>query len=190
MKKLLYPLLFCLILALSACTQSTPTVEQNKITIPPPANNETDVINNDQKPNSEAQVEDESNTKKDVLKDQPVAGLKDVTEGKDVRGINTGGNARGSISACFKEETFTMNAQFEGLPDPLGTDFYEGWVVRKSPLSVISTGKAEKIGERFTNPFESETDYTDHPLYVLTLEPDDGDPAPADHIIEGTLIYN
>lgn len=37
------------------------------------------------------------------------------------------------------------------------------------------------------NTYSSGEDLTDHNFYVLTIEPDDGNPAPADHIVEGTL---
>jgi hypothetical protein len=103
---------------------------------------------------------------------------------KDVSGGNSNGYA-----VAYSGESYTLLAGFENLPNPEGSDFYEGWVVRKQPLSVISTGKAVKVkaGE-YQNSFITQEDYGDHLLYVLTLEPDDGDPAPATHILEGTVI--
>ena len=77
---------------------------------------------------------------------------------------------------------------FENLPNPVGTDFYEGWIVRKGlRFDVISSGRVEKVGGVYTNTYSSGQDLTDHDFYVLTIEPDDGDPAPAGHILEGTL---
>jgi len=114
--------------------------------------------------------------------------LKDVTEGKDIRGINTGGLSSGVANANFKDSEYMLFVEFADLPDPIGTDFYEGWVVRKNPnFDVISTGKVEKINGIYTNTYSSGQDLTDHNFYVLTIEPDDGDPRPADHIVEGTL---
>jgi hypothetical protein len=52
------------------------------------------------------------------------------------------------------------------------------WIVRQDPLSVISTGRLEKDNEGYANVFKSDKNLTDHDFYVLTLEPDDGDPAP------------
>ncbi|MCA9371204.1 MAG: anti-sigma factor [Candidatus Peregrinibacteria bacterium] len=78
----------------------------------------------------------------------------------------------------------TISLNIEPAPDGY---FYEGWLV-KGP-SVISTG-------HLTNPFadvrhnlrfESDTDYTGYLTVVVTLEPDDGNPAPADHVAEGKL---
>jgi len=114
--------------------------------------------------------------------------LADVTEGKTIRGINTGGNSSGLSKASFKDGSYSLLVTFNNLPDPEGTDFYEGWVVRKGQqFSVISTGKVEKIDGIYTNTYLSGENLTDHDFYVLTIEPDDDDPAPADHIVEGTM---
>ena len=100
----------------------------------------------------------------------------------------SGGSSSGVAQASFKDGKYMMLATFTDLPDPTGTDFYEGWVVRKGEnMDVISSGKAEKVNGVYTNSFMSNLDLTDHTFYVLTLEPDDGDPAPAAHILEGTM---
>lgn len=115
--------------------------------------------------------------------------LSDVTEGKIVTGIDTKGNAAGMVQATYEQNTYSLLATFDGLPDPQGTDFYEGWVVRKGEnMSVISTGRAEKVDGKYQNTFEASQDLTDHDYYVLTIEPDDGDPAPAEHILDGTMV--
>lgn len=115
--------------------------------------------------------------------------LDDVTDGKTIRGVNTGGNSFGIAQAAYLDSQYHLLATFENLPDPQGTDFYEGWVVRTgSRFNVISSGKLDKVGGAYQNVFTSAEDLTDHAFYVLTLEPDDGDPAPADHIVEGTMI--
>lgn len=112
--------------------------------------------------------------------------LSDVTKGS-IRGTNTNGNATGIARAGF-DETYSLRVTFENLPDPAGDDFYEGWVVRRGEdFNVISTGPVGKIEDQYINVYMSNTDFTDHDFYVLTLEPNDGDPAPADHIVEGTM---
>jgi hypothetical protein len=115
--------------------------------------------------------------------------LIDVTEGKTVRGILTGGTAEGTVSAGFSVDQYSLEAVFNNLPEPQGTDFYEGWVVRRGiSSSIISTGRAvQEDGGTYSNVFTSSDDLTEYDFYVLTLEPDDGDPAPADHILEGEL---
>lgn len=114
--------------------------------------------------------------------------LDDVTGGDTVRGINTGGNAQGFAEARFEEGEYSITVTFENLPDPVGTDFYEGWVVRRGVnFKFESTGRVALRDGHYVDTFTSSTDLTDHDFYVLTLEPDDGDPAPADHIVEGPL---
>ncbi len=96
----------------------------------------------------------------------------------------SGGEASGTARAYFDGETYHLIAEFEDLPEPGPDYFYEGWVVRSEPFNFISTG----VTDLHKNVFEAEEDLTDYNLYVLTLEPDDGDPAPAEHILEGTMI--
>jgi hypothetical protein len=105
-----------------------------------------------------------------------VVNLKDVTEG----------SASGKASAGFEKGEYKLSAEFSGLPELDDGYFYEGWVVRKSgELSVLSTGKV--VDNK--NIFVSDKDLTDHNFYVLTLEPDDGNPDPAEHILEGEFSY-
>ncbi|MDH5533060.1 MAG: anti-sigma factor [Candidatus Pacebacteria bacterium] len=97
-------------------------------------------------------------------------------------------NSSGFVMAKYDEEGYQMIANFSDLPETKNGDFYEGWIVRKSPFSVISTGAIEKSSDGSdVNIFSDNKDLSDHLLYVLTLEPDDGDPAPAEHILEGTF---
>lgn len=102
----------------------------------------------------------------------------------------SGGSASGTATASFKDGQYTLTANFSNLPDPTGTDFYEGWLVRNKPLDVISTGRVNKVSGEYVNNFNDSRDLIDHDFYVLTTEPDDGDPAPAAHILEGTLTKN
>lgn len=100
----------------------------------------------------------------------------------------SGGDATGIAKAGFVNQTYNLSASFANLPDPEQGYFYEGWVVRKEPFDFISTGEAEKLGGVYSNLYKSETNLMDYDFYVLTIEPDDNDPAPAGHILEGTLI--
>jgi hypothetical protein len=115
--------------------------------------------------------------------------LKNVAAGKTILGIKFYDNTSGIIKARFKDGTYNLLATFNDLPDPKNSDFYEGWVIRKSLLySVKSVGKVKKIDGFYINEYSSATDLTDHDYYVLTLEPDDNNPASAYHILEGELI--
>ena len=104
----------------------------------------------------------------------------------------SGGSASGFAMANFtnaSDEGYKMYATFENLPELEEGFFYEGWVVRRgNDFDVLSSGVAEKVDGKYVNTFVSNADLTDHDFYVLTLEPDDGDPAPAEHILEGTMI--
>jgi hypothetical protein len=101
----------------------------------------------------------------------------------------TGGKSTGIAKSNFEDGAYTLLATFENLPDPTGTDFYEGWIVRKgADFDVISTGQAVLIDGQYRNQYGLDQDLTDHDFYVLTIEPDDGDPAPADHVLEGTMV--
>jgi len=62
------------------------------------------------------------------------------------------------------------------------------WLISNVVNDVISTGKVDLVESKYTNIYNSNQDLTDHDLYILTIEPDDGDPAPADHIAEGILV--
>lgn len=114
--------------------------------------------------------------------------LSDVTEGAEIRGITTEGNATGVAKANWDGSQYLMVASFENLPEPQGEDFYEGWIVRQDPFEFISTGKAVLVDGVYVNGYRSDMDLTEYDFYVLTLEPNDGDPAPADHIVEGTMV--
>jgi hypothetical protein len=99
----------------------------------------------------------------------------------------SGGSGFGEAKADFENSKYELLATFENLPDPEGLYFYEGWIVRSEPQSVISTGVAVKENGMYKNAYTTNLDLTDHDFYVLTLEPDDGNPAPAAHILEGQL---
>jgi hypothetical protein len=100
----------------------------------------------------------------------------------------TGGGSFGLAHTVFEAGRFTLIAKLGGLPDPAEGYFYEGWLVKRgNNLSVISTGPAVKNDDWYVNVVVSSVDLSDHDFYVLTLEPDDGDPAPAEHILEGII---
>lgn len=117
-----------------------------------------------------------------------VGELVDVTGGESARSITTGGKASGISRASFQNGTYILHAQINNLTDPSNGEFYEGWAVRKNPPALISTGKLEKVGESYINEFSSQIDYTSYTDYVLTIEPDDGNPAPDTHVVEGVMI--
>lgn len=126
-------------------------------------------------------------TSKEMIEEEVMMTYQYQGQLKDV----TGGNSSGVARANFADGVYGVVAIFENLPEPTGNDFYEGWLVRQgADSSVISTGKTKTVDGQHINVYESNKDFTDHTFYVLTIEPDDGDPAPADHVLEGTLKKN
>lgn len=101
----------------------------------------------------------------------------------------SGSGASGTAMAVFQDGTYSLMATFSDLPDPPENFFYEGWIVRRgSDFSVLSSGVVVQNDEgTYENFYSSGQDLTDHTFYVLTIEPDDGDPAPADHVVEGEM---
>jgi len=122
--------------------------------------------------------------------ERELGALQDVVRGKVVRSVITPTIANGYAETSYKNGVFTLRADFQHLGTPSGDDFYEGWLVQRDPFKFISTGKLpRKTRGQYFNDFTSSVDYSSYDFYVLTLEPNDGDPAPADHIFEGEVFY-
>lgn len=133
---------------------------------------------------STTEIESDGTTEVSEMVDEPTTRYEGSLE--DV----TGGNASGTAIASWLTDSkrYELSATFSDLPELEDDFFYEGWVVRKEPLRVISTGALEREdADTWSNVFTSDDDLTDHTTYILTLEPDDGDPAPAEHVLEGEL---
>ena len=100
----------------------------------------------------------------------------------------TGGGSYGLAYGLYKDGVYSIISDMGGLPELDENYFYEGLIVRRgADISFISTGRAEIIDDKFVNIYKSSTNLTDHDFYVLTLEPDDDNPAPAEHILEGAF---
>jgi len=118
-----------------------------------------------------------------------VRSLENVTGGKLVRGVITPKRASGYAEIGYDSGVFSLNAVFDSLWAPKWDDFYEGWLVQRDPFKFISTGKlSKKSGWGYHNEFASTIDYSSYDFYVLTLEPNDGNPDPADHVFEGEVV--
>ncbi|MBI2474017.1 anti-sigma factor [Candidatus Uhrbacteria bacterium] len=100
----------------------------------------------------------------------------------------TGGDSFGLAYAHFEDGTYTIISKMGNLPEPAQGYFYEGWLVRRGDdFSVLSIGHAVKTEKGYMNVYQSPTDLSDHAFYVLTLEPEDGNTAPEEHILEGSF---
>ncbi len=100
----------------------------------------------------------------------------------------TGGGSFGLAFATFDNETFTFIAKMGNLPELSEGNDYTGWLVRRGKeMRVVNIGKVKKVGEQSVSVFLSKIDLSDFDFFVLTRELDDQNPAPGDHILEGTL---
>lgn len=104
-----------------------------------------------------------------------IADLVDVSGGTATGTAKLGTNGAG--------ESILM-VDFDNLPELEEGYFYEGWLVDKDPFSFITTGATEVVDGQVVNLYSSNASLDQYDRYVLTLEPDDGDPAPAEHIVE------
>ncbi len=121
-----------------------------------------------------------------------VSYLEDVTGGEDIPGYSPEEEAFGTVVISEKNGVYMLNADFENLPVLGDGFFYEGWLVDTSTGgSVTSTGEAvlNKNGVHVNEATFDNVAIMMYKRYVLTLEPRDGDPALATHILAGPLDW-
>lgn len=101
----------------------------------------------------------------------------------------SGGSATGTAKLGTNGEgEHILMVDFDNLPELEEGFFYEGWLVDKDPFSFITTGATEVVDGQVVNLYSSNASLDQYDRYVLTLEPDDGDPAPAEHIVEEDFV--
>ncbi len=113
----------------------------------------------------------------DIFTNSPTIILEDVS----------GGNASGEAWISVKDGETFHKVIAKNLPELQNDDFYEGWLVKRpAALGFFSTGNMyfDEIQVAWILNYETEGDKSNYPKVVITLEPDDGNPAPAKHIIE------
>ncbi len=105
--------------------------------------------------------------------------------------VTPAATATGEVSAQYYDDNaYELVANFTNLPDRANGEFFEGWLVNLATGKFVSTGAVEYTSSGLAvNNFVGAQDYQTlgYTSYVLTLEPNDDDPAPAIHILEGTL---
>jgi hypothetical protein len=100
----------------------------------------------------------------------------------------TGGGSFGLAFSNFEKSSYTLVAKIGNLPEFSEGSHYEGWIVKRgNEMQVMSVGKAIKNEDQFMIVFKSPEDLTAYDFFVLTLEPNETDPAPSSHILEGTF---
>ncbi|MEK7615264.1 MAG: anti-sigma factor [Patescibacteria group bacterium] len=99
--------------------------------------------------------------------------------------VTTGGSF-GLAHATFQNGSYLLVSKMGNLPEPQNGFFYEGWIVRRGDvMRVMSLGRAQLVENQYVITFRSRVDLSDHDFFVLTLEPSDNNPVPAEHILEG-----
>lgn len=98
-----------------------------------------------------------------------------------------GGTTAGLAKADWQNNEYNFYSSFAGLKEPINGDYYEGWLVRKEPFGFVNTGKLEKVGGEYSNFYKTNMNLLGFNLYVVTMEKNDGNSAPAKHILEGVL---
>ena len=96
----------------------------------------------------------------------------------------SGGQATGTAWRKFSDN-FYHQVETTGLPSLEKGFFYEGWLVGEAVF--FSTGRVWLEGDLGVLYYTADEDKTDFESVVITLEPEDGDPGPADHVLEGSF---
>ncbi len=96
------------------------------------------------------------------------------------------GNGVATMEYYRNKTTHTVIAE---LPPLDGDMFYEGWLVRSNPFDFFSTGPMVEWAEdgSWHLDWEGEGDFRDYNEVVITIEPNDDNPAPAEHVLEGSF---
>lgn len=97
---------------------------------------------------------------------------------------------RGSATASSQfSDTGFQHVIVATLPDPPVGYYYEGWLIRSKPFDFFSTGRLIQHADdlKWYLVWEQSEDNRDYRKVVVTLEPDDGNPAPAEHVLEGVF---
>ena len=101
--------------------------------------------------------------------------------------------ASGTAKLAFSNGKTYHRVEVQNLPPLSGDDFYEGWLV-KNPATkdFFSTGKmtVNPQTREATLEYITDGDKTDYRTVVITSEPNDGNPEPDKHILEGKFATN
>jgi len=94
----------------------------------------------------------------------------------------TGGQAVGTAWRQYDEEEFSHKVEASNLPSLEKGFYYEAWLVGDEGF--FSTGRMVETGTLYYKAGEDKSEFAG---VVVTLEPEDGNPAPAEHVLEGSF---
>ena len=100
----------------------------------------------------------------------------------------TGGTSYGLAYVKFEKLKFTLYAKMGGLPTPSDDYHYEGWIVhRNTGMKIVNVGRAIQDKDQYIIAYSSSENLLTYDFFVLTLEQNDENNAPAEHILEGMI---
>lgn len=105
----------------------------------------------------------------------------EMTMLKDV----SGGQAVGTAWRHASEKKFALKVEASKLAGLDKGFFYEGWLV--SDKGFFSTGRMAEVNGEGKLYYQADEDKSEFKGVVITREPEDGDPAPAAHVLEGNF---
>lgn len=139
------------------------------------------------RPAADTTAENTESTLVDLLEpgseDAPIARAREETDLTDVRGGSSWAVASRQIEDAVFRHTIVAN-----LPALAEGYAYEGWLLVEEPFLFFSTGTFQPNADgTFGLVWEGVRgkDYQHYTQVIVTLEPIDGDPAPAEHVLEG-----
>ena len=132
---------------------------------------------------NESPSQDSSNTPSRTS-EESVRPQVDFTQKVIFENVSDQEDASGEAYVDRIERTTRVYASFN-VEDPVDDYFYEGWVICSG--EVFTTGALTKERGQYVNVFSSNTLPEECDRYVLTIEPNDGNPAPADHVLDGEV---
>jgi hypothetical protein len=95
----------------------------------------------------------------------------------------SGGNASGQAQRAFSDGRFYLKMTAANLLFLEKGFYYEGWLEQDN--SFISIGRMELDNSSGVLYYTASVDRSDYNRVLLSQEPEDGDPAPAEVILEG-----
>ncbi|MEK7094588.1 MAG: anti-sigma factor [Patescibacteria group bacterium] len=100
----------------------------------------------------------------------------------------TGRQGSGTATSSFLDGEF-QHIVVSNLPDPGAGYFYEVWLIRSKPFDFFSTGRLIQHADdlKWYLIYSGKEDKTDFLKVVVTIEKDDRNAAPGEHILEGIL---
>ena len=110
-----------------------------------------------------------------------------VVEGVEMTVLEdvTGGQAIGTAWRQFSDNKFFHKVEVSGLLALEKGFFYEGWLVGDEGF--FSTGRIGEETGKGVLYYKTDEDKSDFRGVVITLESEDGDLAPAEHVLEGSF---